>query len=444
VSRDPQPATRRPPDEWPDRRYAWYAVFVLMVAYTLSYIDRTIVDLLVGPIKADLGLTDTEFSLLRGLAFALFYTLLGVPLGRLADRTHRVRLVAAGIALWSLMTALCGAARSFAQLFVARVGVGVGEAALTPAAYSLIADYFPPERRGRALGVYAIGVYVGIGLAIIIGGLVVQAISSSPSLRLPWLGELRAWQAAFVLVGLPGLLIALWMLTIREPERRLRAGEHELPSLGATLGFLWLHRATFAAHFAGFALLTLLFNAISAWIPAYLTRVHGFEPGRIAMTYGPLLLVFGSAGIYSGGWLADRMRMRGIADAEMRAGLVGALCLWPFAATATLMPSAALFLLLLAPLLFFSSFPFAAAAAALQLVTPNRMRGQVSAVYLFVVNLTGIGVGGTVTALLTDRVFGREEAVGYSMALVGAVVAPIAALTLAAGLRHFRRSQPGG
>jgi MFS family permease len=436
LQRDPDGS----PGDWPEPGYAWYAVCVLMVAYTLSYVDRTIVDLLVGPIKADLGLTDTEFSLLRGLAFALFYTLLGIPLGWLADRAHRVRLVAAGIALWSLMTALCGAARSFPQLFLARVGVGVGEAALTPAAYSMIADYFPPERRGRALGVYAIGVYVGIGLAIIIGGLVVQAISTRPALDLPLVGEVRAWQAAFMIVGAPGLLVALWMLTIREPRRRTQPGEHGLESLGATLRFLWRHRATFAAHFAGFGLLTLLFNAISAWIPAYLTRVHGFGPGRIAMTYGPLLLLFGSAGIYCGGWLADRLRARGVADAEMRAGLVGALCLWPFAATATLMPGAGGFLLLLAPLLFFASFPFAAAAAALQLVTPNRMRGQVSAVYLFVVNLTGIGLGGTITALLTDGLFGREDAVGYSMALVGAVVAPLAALALRAGLPHFRRS----
>lgn len=422
---------------WPAPGLGWYAVFVLMVAYTLSYVDRTIVDLLVGPIKADLGLSDTQFSLLRGLAFALFYTLLGIPLGRLADGMHRGVLVAGGIAVWSLMTALCGLARNFTQLFLARVGVGVGEAALTPAAYSMIADYFPPERRGRALGVYALGVYVGIGLAIIIGGLVVQAVSSQPTVTLPLLGEMRAWQATFVIVGLPGLLVALWVLTVAEPPRRGTAAQSQ-PMLKATLAFIVANQRTFALHFAGFALLTLSFNAISAWIPAYLTRVHGYDAGRIATSYGPLLLLFGSAGIYCGGWYADRLRSRGIADAELRAGIVGALCLWPFAATATLMPSAGLFLLLLAPLLFFSSFPFAAAASALQLVTPNRMRGQVSALYLFVVNLTGIGLGGTVTALLTDQLFGREDAVGLSMALVGAVVAPLAALVLWRGLEPFR------
>jgi MFS family permease len=414
-------------------------VFVLMVAYTLSYVDRTIVDLLVGPIKADLGLSDTEFSLLRGLAFALFYTLLGIPLGRLADHRDRRLLIGAGIALWSLMTAACGLARSFWQLFAARVGVGVGEAALTPAAYSMIADLFPPERRGRAIGVYATGVYFGIGLAILIGGLVVQAVSSSPSVEVPVLGEIRAWQAAFMVVGFPGLLVALWAASLREPVRRgVKTSADE--SLGATIRFLREHRSTFAAHFIGYSLLTLLFNAISAWIPAYLTRVHGFEPREIALSYGPLLLVFGSAGIYCGGWYADWLRRRGSTDAEMRAGIVGALCLWPFAATATLMPEPRLFLLLLAPLLFFSSFPFAAAAAALQLVSPNRMRGQVSALYLFVVNLTGIGLGGTVTALVTDRVFADERAVGLSMALVGAIVAPLAALVLWSGLAAFRAS----
>ena len=439
MTSDQRPAPQAAGAEWPSPGYAWYIVFVLMVAYTLSYIDRTIVDLLVGPIKADLGLTDTEFSLLRGLAFAVFYTLLGIPLGRLADQRHRGRLIAAGIALWSIATALCGAARSFPQLFAARMAVGVGEAALTPAAYSMIADSFPPERRGRAFGVYASGIYVGIGLAIIIGGLVVQAVSAQPSVNLPLLGEVRAWQAAFLVVGLPGLVVAAWILTIREPIRRVQPGDAHAPTFRAAFAFLGAHRGLFLAHFTGFALLTLLFNAITAWIPAYLTRVHGYAPGQIALSYGPTLLVFGSAGIFCGGWFADRLRKHGRVDAEIRAGIVGALCLWPFAATATLMPDAPLFFVMLAPLVFFASFPFAPAAAALQLVTPNRLRGQVSAVYLFVVNLTGIGLGGTITALLTDGLFGRDDAVGYSMALVGVVAAPLAALVLRAGLPYFRR-----
>lgn len=427
--------------EWPRPRYAWYVICVLMVAYTLSYIDRTIVDLLVEPIKADLGLTDTQFSLLRGLAFAVFYTVLGIPFGIWADRANRRNVIAIGIAFWSLMTAVCGFARTFGQLFVARVGVGVGEAALTPAAYSMIADYFPPQKRGRALGVYAMGVFVGIGLAIMIGGLVVAAVARAPSVILPVVGEMRSWQLAFLAVGLPGLLVAAWVASIDEPVRR-GAGtpQHPWVMLRQALAFIGSQWRFFACHFAGYALLTMLFNALTAWIPAYLIRVHAYTAGDIAITYGPLLLIFGSGGIYCGGWLADHLRQHGHRDAEMRAGLYAALLLWPFATTATLMPTANLALAALAPLLFFASFPFAAAASALQLVTPNRLRAQVSAFYMLIVNLTGIGFGGTLTALVTDYVFDDERAVGRAMSAVGLCLPPVAAIILWRGMYYLRRT----
>jgi len=426
---------------WPSPRYAWYVIFVLMIAYTLSYIDRTIVDLLVEPIKADLGLSDTQFSLLRGLAFAVFYTVLGLPFGIWADRSNRRNIIALGIAFWSLMTVACGFARTFGQLFLARVGVGVGEAALTPAAYSMIADYFPPERRGRALGVYAMGVFIGIGLAIMIGGFVVAAVARAPTVMLPVVGEIRSWQLAFMAVGVPGLAVALWVASLQEPVRRgAGAPEHPWAMFRQALLFIRSQWRFFLCHFAGYALLTMLFNALTAWIPAFLIRVHGYSAGDIAITYGPLLLVFGAAGIYCGGWLADHLRKRGHRDAEMRAGLYSALLLWPFAATTTLMPTVGLALAMLAPLLFFASFPFAAAASALQLVTPNRLRAQVSACYMLVVNLTGIGFGGTLTALVTDYGFGNEQAVGQAMAAVGLVLAPAAALVLWRGMHHLRAS----
>ncbi|HSN71950.1 MAG TPA: MFS transporter [Steroidobacteraceae bacterium] len=434
------PSSAAPPP-WPSPRHAWYVIFVLMVAYTLSYIDRTIVDLLVEPIKADLGLSDTQFSLLRGLAFAIFYTVLGIPFGIWADHSNRRNIIAIGIAFWSLMTALCGFARTFGQLFLARVGVGIGEAALTPAAYSMIADYFPPEKRGRALGVYAMGVFIGIGLAIMIGGFVVAAVARVPVVTLPIVGEIRSWQVAFMAVGLPGLLVALWVMTIAEPLRRgAGAPEHPWSMFRQALVFIRSQWRFFALHFGGYALLTMLFNALTAWIPAYLIRTHGYTAGDIAITYGPLLLVFGSAGIYCGGWLADTLRKRGHRDAEMRAGLYSALLLWPFAALTTLMPTDTLALAMLAPLLFFASFPFAAAASALQLVTPNRLRAQVSAFYLLIVNLTGIGFGGTLTALVTDYVFADELAVGRAMALVGLILAPLAAILLWRGMYHLRLS----
>ena len=194
------------PDDtpWPSSTMAWYAVAVLFVAYTFSFADRIILSLLVQPIKQDLALSDTKISLLHGFAFAIFYTLMGIPIGRLADRYSRRAIAAAGIAVWSFMTAVCGIARGYWELFSARVGVGVGEAALSPAAFSMIADLFPPQKLGRALSVYTMGAFVGAGLAFIIGGAVIQSITSSPEMTLPIVGTIRSWQAAFFIVGLPG------------------------------------------------------------------------------------------------------------------------------------------------------------------------------------------------------------------------------------------------
>jgi MFS family permease len=200
--------------------YAWYVVIVLMVIYTLSFIDRQILAFLVGPIRADLQISDTAIGLLGGFAFAIFYTLLGLPMGWLADRKSRRGLIAIGLVFWSLMTALCSLARSFGTLFAARIGVGVGEATLTPAAFSLIADYFPREKLARALSVYSMGILIGSGLAFIVGGAVVQAMNGMPALQVPVLGTMAPWRLTFLIVGLPGLAIALLLLTVREPVRR--------------------------------------------------------------------------------------------------------------------------------------------------------------------------------------------------------------------------------
>lgn len=445
--------------DWPAARQGWYAVFVLMVAYLFSYVDRQILSMLIGPIKADLGLTDTQISWLHGLAFAVCYTVIGVwPVGKWADTGNRRNLIAGGVLLWSVMTALCGRMYSYAGLFAARVGVGVGEAALAPAAYSLISDYFPPEKRGRALGLFAMGVYFGIGLAIMITGLVVQLVANTPSFQVPLLGEVRAWQAAFLVVGPPGVLVAAWLLTVREPPRRgavtagraapggptastVTAAAHDL-SFRAALAFVGEHLRFYAALTFGIAALTLMFNAVAFWTPAFLMRVQGLAAIEVAFTYGPLMFVFGAAGIICGGVLADALRKRGWIDAELKVGVWSALALWPVATIAFQFADSRATLTLLAPLLFLSSFPFGAAAAALQLVTPNRYRARVSALYLLAINLTGIGFGSTAAALLTDYVFRDEMRVGDSISIVSAIAAPLAAALLAWGIAPYRRMQP--
>ncbi|MFZ9126086.1 MAG: spinster family MFS transporter [Steroidobacteraceae bacterium] len=426
--------------QWPSPARAWYATFVLMVAYTLSYIDRQILSMLVGPIKADLGVSDTQIGLLQGLAFAVFYTLIGIPMGRLADRGNRKRIIAWGIFVWSLATALSGLARNFGQLFAARVAVGVGEAALGPAAYSMIADQFRPERRGRALGVYSMGVYLGIGLAAIIGGAVVGRLAGQPPLQLPLLGELAAWQVAFMVVGLPGVLVALWVATLAEPSRQgLRPAADSLPRPTEVIGLVLKHRRFFLAHFAGISLLTLSFNAVAFWMPPFLQRVHGLTPGEFGTSLGLILAIGGAAGILTGGMLADSLRQRGHADAEIWPGIISALAVAPLGIGVTVVGSGEAALAVFAGFMFFSSFPFAAAAAALQAGSPNRMRGQVSAAYLFFVNLAGIGLGSFLTGFLNDFVFADELRIGESMAWIVGVAAPLAALLLWSAREPYSR-----
>jgi MFS family permease len=418
-------------------RYAWYLVGVLCVAYTLSFVDRMILALLVEPIKRDLGISDTQVGLLHGFAFAIFYTTLGVPIARLADRTDRRRLIAAGIAFWSAMTALCGLARGFWELFLARIGVGVGEASLSPAAFSMLADAFPADRLGRALGVYSSAIFAGAGIALLVGGGVAAAAASAAAVHLPLVGAVQPWQLTFIVVGAPGLLVALWVLSLREPPRRGVAIAARQEPLAAVFGWMRRHARAYGCHFAGFALLALVFNATIAWLPSVFVRVHGWSSGQAAFWIGSLLLVCGTTGIVAGGFAADAWRRRGKPDGSMRVGLTSALGVLPFAAAVPAAASPWMAVALLGPLLFFSAFAFGAAAAGLQWLTPPAMRAQVSALFLFVNNLVGIGAGPVAVALLTDRVFGAPESVGMSLAIVGAVAAALAAVVQWAGIRAF-------
>jgi len=294
-------------------------VGLLMVAYTSSFIDRQIMSLLVDPIRADLGISDTQFSLLAGLAFSIFYSVMGLPLGWVADRMSRRMLIIVGMIAWSVMTALCGLATSFLALFIARMGVGIGEAALSPAAYSLISDHFPPERRARAISAYAMGPYLGSGLALIIGGQVIEAASGLGAVTLPLVGELAPWQLVFLAVGLPGIPIALLFLLVREPVRRGLAPQGSDTEL---LPFIKARRTLFLLLFLGFSVFGIAGISYLVWIPAVFIRVHGWTAGDIGVAYGLILLLHRRLGV---GPLADARSCRcagagrGLGDARARA-----------------------------------------------------------------------------------------------------------------------------
>lgn len=420
--------------------YPWFVVAILMIAYVFSFIDRQILNLLVGPIRRDLGISDTQMSLLMGLSFALFYTILGIPLGRLADSRSRRGLIAAGVVIWSVMTALCGIAKHYWQLFLFRVGVGVGEAALSPAAYSMIADYFPPSRRATAMSVYSMGIFIGSGLAFLLGGLVIHAVSSQGLVVLPLLGETRPWQLVFLILGATGVLFSGVFLLVREPPRSgVPAGQTSLP-FGDVVAYLWQNRRTVLNHNLGFAMLAFCSYGTSSWIPTFFIRSHGWDAGRVGVVYGTLVMIFGSLGIIAGGRLADWWVRRGQADGALRVGIAASCLCTASGALYLLAPNGEMAAALMVPAIFALGMPFGAAPAALQEIVPNRMRGQTTAVYLFIVNLLGLGVGPTAVALVTDYVFADDGALRWSILIVGSVASLAAIGFLLAGMKPYRET----
>lgn len=419
------------------RAYAAYVVGVLFLAYVFSYVDRTILTLLVKPIRDTLQISDTQVSLLHGLAFAVFYTVLGIPIARLADRTNRVRIISIGIVVWSLMTALCGLARNFWQLFLARVGVGVGEAALSPAAYSIMGDYFRGPALARAISFYTSAIYIGAGLALMIGGALIARVEPT---TLPLVGRLEPWQVVFLFVGLPGVGVALLMLTVREPPRTAvaRVAPQGLP-LPEVVGFLRARAAAYGLVIAAFSVAALLWNGAMAWIPTFFIRQHGWTAAEVGLRFGPVLLICGTAGVIFGGLLGGSLAGRGHLDANLRVGLVSATLILPAGLAAPLLGDAWAGLAAFAVFCFAGSMPYGAAGAALTEITPNQMRAQVVAIYFFVQNLAGIGLGPTAVALLTDRLFGDDLAVGRSLAVITAVAAPSTLLLVALALKPYRR-----
>lgn len=436
---------------WPDARTARYTVAVLTLSYMLAYIDRSILGLLVEPIRTDLGISDTQVSLLGGAAFAVFYVLMGLPMGWLADHVNRRNLIAIGMLIWSCMTAAGGFAHSFAQLFFTRIWVGIGEATLTPAALSIISDSFAPTRRQVPLGLYMSAIAIGSGLAYIIGGAVIDWVAALPGFALPFVGNVAAWQAAFFVVGAPGVLLVALVMLIKEPQRRElqsaprdtatnpAAARPELSLKHAARFVFATNRRTFLPVFIAFGGLALHSISLQMWLPAYFVRSFGWTEGRIGVLYGCILLVFATAGMIGGSWLAMRLQQR-YKDALLRAPLWMTIVMTPPAIFATLVPDPHVTLLLVTPVTALSYGLFAVIPGILHAITPNEMRGQVGALFSFFNSVIGTMLGASMVAMLTDFVFRDPLALGRSMATVSVLVLPGSALLLASSLKHFRRS----
>jgi MFS family permease len=364
---------------------------------------------------------------------------MGIPVATLSDRTNRPLVIGAGVAIWSLATAACGLASSFAGLFASRLLVGAGESTLSPATHSLIADLFPREKLGRATAIFSVGSFLGSGIAFLVGGTIISAVNVAEGVTI--LGvALRPWQFVFIVVGAPGLLLAplLW-LTVKEPRAPEARRHADVPSFPAVLRMLWCRRAVFVPHMVGFTFAAMALFAVLGWSPAYLMRTFAMDAGQSGLWLGLIAIVAGGGGVLTSGLLMDHLTVKGRRDAPFVTGVIGALgtilpvALLPQAST----PPAGLAILTLA--MFFASFPMAPSTAVMQVASPPLMRSRVSAIFLCSNSLIGLTLGSVLVGLLNDIYFRDPKDIGVSIALVGSGAAAFAALVLARGRRPFAR-----
>lgn len=420
-------------------RTAWLTVAILFVFSVFAMVDRQIMTMLVDPIRKDLGISDVQISLLIGLSFALFYTTFGLGMGWLADRTSRRNLIAVSVGLWGLASAACGLADSFGELFLARVLVGVGEAALGPAAYSMISDAFPRNKLALPMSVYIMGGLVGGAVAILTGGFVIHWSVTHASVSLPLLGTLSSWRLVFIVTGLPGPLLALLALLVPEPARtgRAIAGAPGASRLG---GFLKHHGVLLTGLCIGFGCLSMIVNSTFSWSPTILGRTLHIAPIAIGLIVAALLLFAAVPGqLFSGMWV-DRQWSRGKSGIHLRFYVVALPLAAISGALALLSNSPWWFTLGMVPL-YFIAMPFLGiASAAIQLFTPNEYRGRVSALFIMVVTLIGFGVGPTLVAALSTSLDASGMQIGTALAIVITGAATLAVVTLGLSLERFRRT----
>lgn len=411
---------------------SWSAVGVFTLFYALAYIDRRILSFLVGPIRETLGVSDFQLSILQGAAFVLFYALFSLPIGWAVDRFPRRWIIYLGVTIWSFSAMAGGFAKTYLHLLFARFGVGAGEAALHPAANSMLADFFLKGRLTLALGVYSLGGIAGAAIAVAVGGVIIDFATARGATAIPLLGTFQPWQLVLLLTGAPGLLLALFVFAVPEPARTGVGPAHAAPIDKNAYAYVWRHRRFYLCHFVGFALMAVMATGFTAWGPERLMRSFQVSATEVGLTLGALMFICGGIGMIVPSFVVDRLARRGVGDAHLRymalAAIVlgGAGILFGLAPTRQLAYAAAGLVDLLQ-----GYFPVA--LAALAVTTPARYRGQITAMFLLVYNLLGQGLGPSAVAALTDFVFHDEQALGAALAVQYAVLTPVVVACFAWG-----------
>jgi MFS family permease len=421
---------------YPRGSRAWWSVGVLTALYSLSLLDRQIIALLVPQIRSDLGISDFQIGLLQGMAFALFYVTFGLTFGWLVDRFSRRGMVFVGVSVWSLATMACGLARNFAQLATARFGVGAGEAALNPAAYSMISDSFPPHRRALAISVFGTGANLGGAASKVLGGFLIATLPAA-GMTLPLLGHMETWRIVLLAAGAPGLLLALLIWTMVDPPRRERLQGQG--SLRDTLAFAGRHWRFYGGHFLGFGLMAASAVGHQAWAPTFLIRQYGLGISDIVTILTSIALVAGVGGTLLSGYVADRLFARGMKDAHLWCFIVGGVVQAATLVAAYTVDSLAGFIVFSFLFNLFAGFA-GVAPGCLQLVTPNNFRGPISSGYLFCFMLIGTGIGPTMVGLLTTYLYQEDAKLGLAVATNAMLMLPLSVFCLASALGPMRRA----
>ena len=431
---------------WPSPRSAWYAMAIFAVTLMFLQVDRGVITLLVRPIKKDLNLTDVEMSYLLGASVVLMQAFIGVPLARLVDSRRRNILLGIAIAGWSAMTALCGLAQNFVQLFLCRCGVGVGDAINGPATYSMIADYFPREKLPRAISVLQLGFIAGGAFSLILGGAVIALLTKVPDLHVAGL-VIRTWQMVFFVVGLPGLLVgALMAFTVKEPARRglmiapaAGQGARKAIPFRTVIGFLLQNWKIYLPMFLGLAIGAVESAGTLQWRPTFFERTYGWSPQQIGLITGSVALAVSPIGLVLGTWLTEFLAKRRD-DANLVTVVVAYVIALPFQILGPLMPTPWLAIAFGAVGGITQMMSAAPQNAAIQAITPNEMRGQVTALYLFVFSVIGQGLGPTFIALITDLVLKDESQLKWAMSGSAMIMGPIALVVVWLGVAPYGRA----
>lgn len=428
----------------PATRAAWITTFYLALLYWLAILDRYIISLLVDPIQRDLGISDVEFGLLHGFAFAITYAGFGLFAGYFADRYSRRWVIFGSVSIWSIATAACGMVNNFWQMMIARVGVGFGEAGLNPCAVSMIADLHPKRTLTRAMAVYLVGASIGSGCAYLLGGLLVEYVSKFETVSFPILGELRSWQAAFIFVGVPGVLMGLPMLLIREPARRgslAQSATRAKASLLENYALLWRYMREhryYLYHFIGFGFPGIVVIAGSAWYPAHMARTFGWSPAEVGASLGLMTVLSSALGKVVCGFVVDWLYAKGYKDAHLRFYAIGLLLSMPFGVVGMVAETPWVFFTCMGVFMLFVAMLAVVSNSAMSMVTPNELRGTTVAFFSATTGMVAMTIGPLVVALFS-RLFFNDESVGKGIAMLIALCIPLAAWTLLRGMASFRQ-----